>query len=130
MSYLRNDYKAVAVVAHIRIQQAEITGRVGGYENWMVSAEVLEQFKGKFIQGEVLEYFHEAEAGFKREYFSGEKIVYLLAEHDRDRKLHYAVLENSTLSHTKDRVTKLRAIKSSLTKRRGYRITRFANINM
>lgn len=130
LSYLRNDYKAVAVVAHIRIQQAEITGRVGGYENWKISAEVLEPFKGRFRKGDVIEYFHGAEAGFEREYFTGEKIVFLLAERDRDRKLHYSVLENSTLPHTKDRITKLRAIKSSLTKRRGYRITRFAGINM
>ena len=127
LSYLRNDYKAVAVVAHIRIRQAEITGRVGGYENWKIIAEVLEPFKGRFRKGDVIEYFHGAEAGFKREYFTGEKIVFLLAERDRERKLHYAVLENSTLPHTKDRITKLRAIKSSFTKRRGYRITRFAS---
>ena len=124
LSYLRNDYKAVAIVAHIRIQEAEITGRVGGYENWKISAEVLEPFKGRFRKGDVIEYFHGAEAGFKREYFTGEKIVFLLAERDPDRKLRYSVLENSTLPHTKDRVTKLRTIKSSLSKRRGYRITR------
>lgn len=97
---------------------------MGGYENWKISAEVLEPFKGRFRKGDVIEYFHGAEAGFKREYFTGEKIVFLLAERDPDRKLRYSVLENSTLPHTKDRVTKLRAIKSSLSKRRGYRITR------
>ena len=111
LSYLRNDYKAVSAVAHIRIQQAEITGRVGGYENWKISAVVLESFKGKFKKGDVIEYFHGAEAGFKQEYFTGEKIVFLLAERDRDRKLHYSVLENSTLPYTKDRVAKLRLIR-------------------
>ena len=112
LSYLKNDYKAVSAVAHIRIQQAEITGRVGGYENWKVSAVVLESFKGKFKKGDVIEYLHGAEAGFKREYFTGEKIVFLLAERDPDRNFHYSVLENSTLPYTKDRVTKLRLIKS------------------
>ena len=111
LSYLKNDYKAVSAVAHIRIQQAEITGRVGDYENWKISAIVLESFKGKFKKGDVFEYFHGAEAGFKQEYFTGEKIVFLLAERDRDRKLYYAVLENSTLPYTKDRVTKLRSIR-------------------
>jgi hypothetical protein len=118
LSYLRNDYKAVAVVAHVRIEHAEITGRIGGYENWRINAVVLESFKGKFKKGEAIEYFHGAEAGFKQEYFTGEKIVFLLAERDQDRKLRYSVLENSTLSYTKDRVQKLRTIRRSyLTKR-------------
>jgi len=113
LSYLRSDYKEVAVVAHVRIKQAEITNRVGGYENWSIKAEVIEPFKGKFKKGDVIDYVHGAEAGFKKEYFTGEKIVFLLAEHDRDRKLHYVVLENSTLSHTPDRIRKLRLIKRS-----------------
>ena len=113
LSYLRNDYKAVSVVAHVRIEQAEITSRIGGYENWKVNAVVLESLKGKFKKGDTLEYFHGAEAGFKREYFTGEKIVFLLAERDQDRKLHYVVLENSTLPHTPDRVRKLRLIRKS-----------------
>jgi len=111
LSYLRSDYKAVAVVAHIRIQHAEITNRIVGYENWTIQAEVLEPFKGKFKQGDVIEYVHGAEAGFKQEFFTGEKIVFLLAERDRDRKLHYSVLENSTLPYTKDRAAKLRLIR-------------------
>ena len=111
LSYLRSDYKAVSVVAHIRIEQAEITSRIGGYENWKINGVVLESFKGKFKKGDAIEYLHGAEAGFKRDYFTGEKIVFLLAERDQDRKLYYAVLENSTLSHTKDRVAKLRLIR-------------------
>jgi hypothetical protein len=117
LSYLRSDYKAVAVVAHIRIQQAEITNRIIGYENWAIRAEVLEPFKGKFKKGDVIEYVHGAEAGFKQEYFTGEKIVFLLAERDRDRKLHYSVLENSTLPYTKDRAAKLRLISHKKTQK-------------
>ena len=113
LSYLRNDYKAVSVVAHVRIEQAQITGRVGGYENWKVSAVVLESFKGKFKKGDVIDYFHGAEAGFKQEYFTGEKIVFLLADREQDRKFRYSVLENSTLPYTKGRVSKLRSIKKS-----------------
>ena len=113
LSYLRSDYKAVSVVAHIRIEQAEITSRIVGYENWKINAVVLESFKGKFKKGDAIEYVHGAEAGFKRDYFTGEKIVFLLAERDPKRKLYYAVLENSTLAHTKDRVAKLRRIRRS-----------------
>lgn len=111
LAYLRSDYKTVAVVAHIRIQQAEITNRISGYENWRIVGEVLEPFKGKFKKGEVIEYFHGAEAGIKPDYFTGEKLVFLLAEYDGDRKPHYSVLENSTLPYTADRVRKLRLIK-------------------
>ena len=110
LSYLRSDYKAVAVVAHIRIKEAEITNRIVGYENWRIRAEVIESFKGKFKKGDAIEYFHGAEAGFKQEYFTGEKIVFLLAQRERDRK-YYAVLENSTLPYTEDRVKKLRIIR-------------------
>ena len=110
LSYLRSDYKAVAVVVHVRVEQAEMTGRVGGYENWKLNGVVLESFKGRFKKGDAIEFFHGAEAGFKRDWFTGEKIVFLLGERDRDRKLHYAVLENSTLPHTDERVRKLRLI--------------------
>jgi len=111
LSYLRSDYKSVSVVAHVRIQQAEITSRIVGYENWSIKAEVVESFKGKFKKGAVIDYVHGAEAGFKKEFFTGEKIVFLLAERDQDRKLYYAVLENSTLPYTEDRVRKLRLIR-------------------
>ena len=113
LSYLRSDYKAVAVVAHVRIQQAEITSRIVGYENWSIKAEVIEPFKGKFKKGDVIDYVHGAEAGFKKEFFTGEKIVFLLAERDENRKPYYAVLENSTLPYTEDRVRKLRVIRKS-----------------
>jgi hypothetical protein len=118
LSYLRHDYRSVPIVLHIRIQEAEITSRVGGYENWKINAEVIESFKGKFKKGDVFTYFHGAEAGFKREYFSGEKIVFLLAERGQDRTIHYAVLENSTLPPNPDRLKKLRLIRKSSRKRK------------
>jgi len=114
LAYLRSDYKSVAIVAHVRLREAEITGRIPGYENWRVLCEVLEPFKGKFLKGEVIEYFHGAEAGFKQDYFTGEKIVFLLAEYDKKQKsVRYSVLENSTLPVTPDRLKKLRVIKRS-----------------
>lgn len=119
LSYLRQDYKSVSVVAHVRVEHAEITNRVGGYENWKINAVVLESFKGKLRKGDAIEFFHGAEAGFKQEWFLGEKLVFLLHEPDRDRERHYTVLENSTLHYTKDRAAKLRLIrKSYLSKRR------------
>ena len=110
LSYLRSDYKSVQIVAHIRIHEAEITNRVGGYEDWKSKAEVIESFKGKFKKGDAIEYMHGAEAGFKKEYFTGEKIVFLLAERERDRR-YYAVLENSTLPYKEATVKKLRVIR-------------------
>ena len=122
LSYLKNDYKAVSVVAHVRVQQAEITGRVGGYENWKVSAVVLESFKGKFKKGDVMDYFHGAEAGLKREYFNGEKIVFLLSERDpKTEEIRYSVLENSTLQSTPNRLSKLTLIRRQALKSRAGR---------
>ena len=110
LSYLRSDYKAVAVVAHIRIKEAEITNRIVGYENWRIRGEVIESFKGKFKKGDAIEYVHGAEAGFKQQLFMGEKIVFLLVQREKGRR-YYAVLENSTLPYTEARVKKLRGIR-------------------
>lgn len=118
LSYLRADYRSVQIVAHIRIEDAEITNRVGGYENWKINAVVIESFKGKFKKGDTFTYFHGVEAGIKRENFSGEKIVFLLAERGDDRKIHYAVLENSTLPVNADRIKKLRSIQKSFSRKR------------
>jgi hypothetical protein len=98
------------VVAHIRIKEAEITNRIIGYENWRIRGEVIESFKGKFKKGDAIEYMHGAEAGFKQQYFTGEKIVFLLAERENGRR-YYAVLENSTLPYTEARAKKLRVIR-------------------
>ena len=122
LSYLRSDYRSVSVVAHVLLRDAEITGRVGGYENWKIAAEVLEPFKGRIRKGDVIEYFQGAEAGLKKEYFKGEKIIFLLANREGKKKtLRYSALENSTLPHTADRVRKLRIIKRSYAKRRSIR---------
>src|SRR5258708_23459387 len=119
LNYLRSDYKSARVVAHVRIREAEIVNRIPGYDNWKISAEVIEPFKGKFRKGEVIEYFHGAEAPSQKEFFTGEKIVFLLAEYDKEKKaLRYSVLENSTLPLTAGRVNKLRRIRVSFSKRR------------
>jgi hypothetical protein len=118
LSYLRSDYKSVSVVAHVRIREAEIVNRIPGYENWRILAEVVEPFKGKFRRGDVIEYFHGAEAPSKKEFFTGEKLVFLLAEFDKTNTWRYSVLENSTLAVSPNRITKLRLIRSSAKRRR------------
>src|ERR1700730_3756785 len=111
LRYLRSDYKSVKVVAHVRIREAEIVNKIPGYDNWKIAAEVIEPFKGRFRKGEVIEYFHGAEAPSRKEFFTGEKIVFLLAEYDKENKAQrYSVLENSTLPPTTDRLRKLRII--------------------
>jgi hypothetical protein len=119
LAYLKSDYKAVSVVAHVLIREAEITNRIPGYDNWRVRCEVLAAFKGRFRKGDVIEYFHGAEAGFTTKYFTGEKIVFLLAEYDKEkRSLRYSVLENSTLPPIPDRLRKLRIIRKWLIRKR------------
>jgi len=119
LKYLKSDYMSVRVVAHVRIREAEIVNRIPGYDNWKISAEVIEPFKGKFRKGEVIQYFHGAEAPSKKEFFTGDKIVFLLGEYDREKKsMRYSVLENSTLAPAPDRIKKLRLIRSAAQKRR------------
>ena len=122
LSYLRNDYREVSEVAHVRVRGAEITGRIGGYENWKVSAEVVEPFKGRFRKGQVIEYFHGAEVGLRSDFFTGDKLIFLLAGYDGETKaLRFSVLENSTLPRTESRVRKLRTIRNSYARRRARR---------
>ena len=68
LNYLRSDFKSVRVVAHVRIRESEIVNKIPGYDNWRIVAEVVEPFKGKFRKGEVIEYFHGAEAPSKKSF--------------------------------------------------------------
>ena len=112
LSYLRSDYRESVVVAHVRVTESEIVSRIPGYDDWRIVCEVVEPFKGKFKKGQTLTYYHGAEAGFKKELFLGEKIVFLHRNyHDKEKRWVYAVIENSTLPYNEDRVTKLRKIK-------------------
>ncbi len=122
LEYLRNDYRSVSVVAHVLVREAEVVKKIGGYEDWRVVCEVVEPFKGKFRRNERIEYYHGAEAGLRKEWFNGEKIVFLLHRHyEPEKRWIYSVLENSTLPYTKDRVEKLRLIERSLQPRRHLR---------
>jgi hypothetical protein len=114
LSYLRSDYRRVAVVAHVRVREAEIVKTIGGYEDWHLVGEVVEPFKGKFRKGQTVEYYLGAEKGFRREMLLGEKIVFLFRNYVREEKRWVlAVLENSTLPYTEDRARKLRKIQHS-----------------
>jgi len=118
LSYLRSDYRQVAVVAHVRVRDAELVKTIGGYEDWHLAGEVLEPFKGKFRKGQTVEYYHGAEKPVRRELFLGEKIVFLFRNYVREEKRWVlAVLENSTLPYTEDRVRKLRKIQHSTRKK-------------
>jgi hypothetical protein len=117
LSYLRSDYRESVMVAHVRVTQAEIVNRIPGYDDWRLVGEVVEPFKGKFRKGQTLTFYHGAEAGFKKELFLGEKIVFLHRNyHEADKTWVYAVIENSTLPYNEDRVHKLRTIKRSAQK--------------
>ena len=124
LSYLRSDYQQVAVVAHLQVREAEIVKTIGGYEDWHLTGEVIEPFKGKFRKGQTIEFYHGAEKGFRKDLFLGDKIVFLFRNFVREEKRWvYAVLENSTLPYTKDRVLKLRKIKYSTRQRKAKTIS-------
>ena len=119
MAYLRSDYAAVSLVAHVRVSEAAIVNRIGGYEDWRLVCEVLEPFKGKLRKGDNLVFYHGAEAGFRRELFLGEKIVFLQRNfHEKEKQWVYAVLENSTLPYSEARARKLRKIRQSARRKR------------
>jgi hypothetical protein len=112
LSYLKQDYRSSVVVAHVRVNEAEVVNRIPGLEDWRVVCEVIEPFKGKFRKGDKLVYYHGAEAGFRKDLFLGEKIVFLQRNyHEKEKQWVYAAIENSTLPYNEDRVRKLRTIR-------------------
>lgn len=118
LSYLRNDYRQVLVVARVNVRTAEIVNRIGGYEDWHLVGDVIEPFKGKFRKGDPIDFYHGAEKGFRRELFLGDKIVFLERNYvEKEKRWVWAVLENSTLSYSSDRAQKLHAIRRSQTKK-------------
>ncbi|HZI47685.1 MAG TPA: hypothetical protein VFD75_07785 [Pyrinomonadaceae bacterium] len=118
LSYLRNDYRQVLVVAHVNVRTAEIVNRSGGYEDWHLVGDVLEPFKGKFRKGDPIDFYHGAEKGFRREFFLGDKIVFLERNYvEKQKRWVWAVLENSTLSYNPDRAQKLYLIRRSQTRK-------------
>lgn len=119
LSYLRNDYRQVLVVARVNVRTAEIVNRIGGYEDWHLVGDVIEPFKGKFRKGDPIDFYHGAEKGFRRELFLGDKIVFLERNYvEKEKRWVWAVLENSTLPYSADRAQKLHAIRRSQTKRK------------
>jgi len=124
LSYLRNDYRSSKVVAYVRVTDAEVVSRIPGLEDWRVTCEVVEPFKGKFRKGEKLIYYHGAEAGFRRDLFLGEKIVFLQRNyHEKDKQWIYAAIENSTLPYNEARGRKLRTIRHSAATKRAKHAT-------
>lgn len=124
LSYLRSDYLQVAVVAHVRVREAEIVKTIGGYEDWHLVGDVIEPFKGKFRKGQTLEFYHGAEKGFRKEIFLGDRIVFLYRNYVReDKRWVYAVLENSTLPFNEDRAAKLKKIQRSINRQKTKRVT-------
>jgi hypothetical protein len=114
LSYLKQDYRSSAVVAYVRVSEAEVVNRIPGLEDWRVVCEVIEPFKGNFRKGDKLVYYHGAEAGFRKDLFLGEKIVFLQRNyHEKEKQWVYAAIENSTLPYNEDRVRKLRTIRHS-----------------
>ena len=119
LNYLRSDYRESVVVAHVSVKDAEVANRIPGLEDWHITCEVVEQFKGKFRKGQTIVYYHGAEAGFKKELFLGEKIVFLqLQYHEKEKQWVYAAIENSTLAYNEDRARKLRIIQRMSKKKR------------
>jgi len=119
LSYLRSDYRQVSAVARVNVRTAEIVNRGGGYEDWHLVGDVIEPFKGKFRKGDPIDFYHGAEQGFHREQFLGDKIVFLERNYvEKEKRWVWAVLENSTLAYTVDRVQKLRVIRRPQAKRR------------
>lgn len=111
LSYLRHDYNQSQIVARVTVREAEIVNRMGGYEDWRLVCDVIEPFKGTLRKGQAFIFYHGAEAGFKRETFLGDKIVFLIRNYvEKEKKWVYAVIENSTLPSNEDRLKKLRTI--------------------
>jgi predicted TIM-barrel fold metal-dependent hydrolase len=108
--YLRNDYRAVAVVAHVRIEEAVLVSQIPGYDSWQLTGEVVEPFKGPPAPGEPIVYFIGVEAPSSVDEFLGDRVVFLLAENNTERGDFYVALENATLPFREGLSERLRRV--------------------
>src|SRR2546430_8787251 len=51
LSYLRSDYRSAAIVAHVRVTEAEVASRIVGLEDWRGGCEDIVTFKRKKLKG-------------------------------------------------------------------------------
>ena len=105
LNYLKSNYKAAVVVAQVRVLDASSVNKVGGYENWQITSEVIKSFKGGPGKGAEVKYIEPTESGFRRERFLGEKIIFL--------KDNYSAIENSTVPATKQVSKNLKIIQQA-----------------
>ena len=112
LSYLRNDYRDSTVVARVQVEKAEVVNTIGGYEDWHLVARIVESFKGRFRRDTTIDFYHGAEKGFQQKTFLGDKLIFLHRNFvEKEKRWVLAVIENSTLPYTADRVRKLHIIR-------------------
>lgn len=117
LSGIKADYKAVAVVAHVKIKNIEFVA-ADLNQIYRVESETIETFKGKTKKGESLIFYFSAEKGYDVQKLNGKEwIVFLETEREipTGEKVSFE-LENSKLTPSKKLVGELRKLKKSAKK--------------
>jgi hypothetical protein len=114
--YLKNDYEQAAVVAHVDVQNVSVVDSIGdgavGYVRYLISAHIIEPFKGDIKGGKGISYYSVAEKGYDPENYRGKRIVFLNSLFDKQKAAWVlSELENSFRPASQAIITKMRNIK-------------------
>jgi hypothetical protein len=111
-SNLRDDFRQVDVVAHVRILEIAVVDHMSGTSLYRVTCRVIESFKGTMKKGKTLEYFIQIEDGYDTQQYRGEKIVFL-NKSSQTAAPRFISLENSDREPLRGVISILRGFRHS-----------------
>src|SRR4051812_16172462 len=113
LSQLKNDYRQVAVVARVKINEVKFAAQ-DVHPLYVVRGEILEPFKGKIKRGQRLEFYFHAEDDYDVNQLLGERIIFLEGKHPIPPGAKgWYMLENSSLSPSEKNVARMRKIRDA-----------------
>jgi hypothetical protein len=111
---LRNDYRQVSIVAHVRVLGTKYMDEIGTHVLYEIRCRIVEPFKGRVRRGQDFVYYEDLNKDYDPQRYSGDKLVFLVGSiNSLTKRWGWFTLENSTLEHSDTAVARLRRVRLS-----------------
>ena len=108
---LRQDYRQVGLVAHVRVRSVEFAAP-GPHALYVAESEVVEPLKGGLRRGQPLQFYLALEEDVDANRFLGDWIVFLEGSRNSPtRRWSWFVLENSSLPYSEVIIAEMRKVR-------------------
>jgi hypothetical protein len=116
---LRNDYRQVSIVAHVRALGTKYMDEIGSHVLYEVRCQIVEPFKGRIKRGQSFVYYEDMQKGYDPQLYLGDRVVFLVGSiNGLTKRWGWFTLENSTQLYSAKTAGGLRRIKSSADRNR------------